>query len=280
MWVILAYALALGAAVAAAGLYPGKSRIFTVLIADLAATMVIYIFGRIFRNSSFYDPYWSLAPIAITGYWAATGLEKPGIGQLAMLAVIAFWGLRLTWHWARNWGGLGHEDWRYTKLREKSKKWFWLVELAGIDLMPTLVVFLGLLSVYPGLTSRRDLGLTDILAVLFTSAAVFIESAADAQLGKFIKTPHADGDVMSGGLWAYIRHPNYLGEIMFWWGLFMFGAVSGTGHWWMVAGPLTVTALFIFISVPMMDRHNFERRPGYRIQARKLPGLLPRFYKS
>ena len=143
MWVILAYALALGAAVAAAGLYPGKSRIFTVLIADLAATMVIYIFGRIFRNSSFYDPYWSLAPIAITGYWAATGLEKPGIGQLAMLAVIAFWGLRLTWHWARNWGGLGHEDWRYTELREKSKKWFWLVELAGIDLMPTLVVFLG-----------------------------------------------------------------------------------------------------------------------------------------
>jgi steroid 5-alpha reductase family enzyme len=279
-WVILAYVLALGAAVGAAGLYPGKSRIIAALAGDIAATAVIYVFGRIFRNSSFYDPFWSLAPIAISAYWAFTAGAKPGIEQFIILALVLLWGLRLTWHWARNWRGLGHEDWRYTELRRKSDGWFWLVELAGIDLMPTLVVFLGCLAVYPSLTSRHNFGVMDIIAIVFTCAAVFIESAADEQLEAFIKAPHAEGDVMSSGLWAYLRHPNYLGEIMFWWGLFLFGAVSGAGHWWMAAGPLTVTALFIFISTPMMDRRNFERRPGYRIQTRKLPALLPRFFKS
>ncbi len=279
-WVILAYSLALGAAVVGAWLYPGKSLILTALIADLTATMVIFLFSRIFHNSSFYDPYWSLTPIALTAYWGFAYGAKPGFGQIIIFALVVFWGLRLTWHWARNWRGLGDEDWRYTKLRGKTKGWFWLVELAGIDLMPTLVVFLGCLSLYSGLTSRHNFGLMDIIAVLFTSTAVFIESAADEQLEAFIKTPHAAGGIMSSGLWAYIRHPNYLGEIMFWWGLFLFGAVSGAGHWWMVAGPLTVTALFIFISIPMMDRHNFERRPGYRMQTQKLPALLPRFYKS
>ena len=271
-WIILAYALAFGAAAGAASLYAGKSHIAAAFAGDLAATAVVYVFGRIFRNSSFYDPYWSLAPLVIATYWTVTAVKKPGIGQFVILALIGLWGFRLTWHWARNWRGLGHEDWRYTELRRKSNGWYWLVELAGIDLMPTLVVFLGCFSVYPALTSHHDFGVTEVIAILFTSAAIVIESAADKQLSAFIKAPHTVSDIMKNGLWAYIRHPNYLGEIMFWWGLFLFGAVSGAGHWWMIAGPLTVTALFIFVSIPMMDRISsmFPRRPS--IPANFWPG--------
>jgi steroid 5-alpha reductase family enzyme len=277
--IVLAYALGFGAAAAVVRFDNGQPRVLSALAADVSATIVIYAFGRIFRNSSFYDPYWSVAPIAISLFWAFAPGLKAGIGQFVIIGLVALWGTRLTSHWAMNWRGLGHEDWRYTELRRKSGRWFWLVELTGIDLMPTLVVFLGCLSLYPALTSRHDFGPLDVAAFLVTVSAILIESSADWQLEDFIRKPHPEGAVMTGGLWAYSRHPNYLGEIMFWWGLFLFGAASGTGHLWAVAGPLAVTALFVFISVPMMDRHNLEKRPGYGMRTQKLPALLPRLNK-
>ncbi|GAJ06174.1 unnamed protein product, partial [marine sediment metagenome] len=63
---------------------------------------------------------------------------------------------------------------------------------------------------------------------------------------------------MSTGLWAYSRHPNYLGEVMFWWGLFLFALAADLSHWWVFVGPLAMTVLFIFVSIPMMDKRNLE----------------------
>jgi steroid 5-alpha reductase family enzyme len=82
---------------------------------------------------------------------------------------------------------------------------------------------------------------------------------------------------MESGLWTYSQHPNYLGEITFWWGLYLFALASGLSHWWTIIGPLTITALFVFISVPMMDRRMAKRHAGYLGQRKEVPALLPRF---
>jgi len=256
-----------------------KHPVLIAFTADIAATLTIYAWARVFRNASFYDPYWSIAPIAIAVFLVATAAE-PTVSSCRpwiVIALVALWGLRLTWNWARGWRGLKHEDWRYADMRKKHgpRKRFWIVELIGIELVPTLVVFLGCLSLYPILAnSTRSIWWPDGIAVLVASAAIFIETMADEQMIAFARTKQP-GQIMNRGLWKYSRHPNYFGEISFWWGLYFFGLAANASYWWTIAGPIAITMLFLFISIPMMDKRSKERRPEYAEHMKKISALVP-----
>lgn len=276
---ILAYVLALSVAVAVGYAVSDRHPIIVVLVADIAGTLVIYAFSRTFRNASFYDAYWSVAPMAIALYWTLGTASEGAVTarQVVVLALVLLWGLRLTYNWARQWQGLKHEDWRYADFRKRSKGWFWLVDLFGIELMPTIVVFLGCLSLYPALSAGgNSFGWLDGIAIVVTAGAIFIEAAADEQLRKFVRRKQ-QGQILASGLWAYSRHPNYFGEIAFWWGLFFFGLAADSGYWWTIVGPLVMTALFLFVSIPMMEKRHLERRPGYEDHRKKVSVLIPWF---
>jgi steroid 5-alpha reductase family enzyme len=141
--------------------------------------------------------------------------------------------------------------------------------------MPTLVVFAGLLSVWPALAGRHGFGVLDVLAAAVTLAAIAVEGLADAQLKRFAAQPGNRGRIADVGLWRWIRHPNYLGEIAFWWGLWLFALAAAPSWWWTVLGPLAMVTLFVFASIPLMDRRSLARRPGYADHIRKTPALLP-----
>ena len=274
----LAYVIALCVAVIIVYALGDRHPILIVFTADIAATLVIYAFARVFRNASFYDPYWSVAPLAIVLYYTlvASSGDVVLIRQVFVVTLVFIWGIRLTLNWARQWRGLGHEDWRYANFRSKSKGWFWIVELMGIEMMPTTIVFLGCLSLYPALaTGTNPFGVLDWIAIVVTAGAIILETTADEQLRKFVKANSKPGKIMSTGLWAYSRHPNYLGEIMLWWGLFLFALSADLSYWWVVVGPVAMTLLFIFISIPMMDKRSLERKPGYEEHMRKVPAMFP-----
>ena len=91
------------------------------------------------------------------------------------------------------------------------------------------------------------------LVTLVTAGAIILETTSDEQLRKFVKANPKPGKIMSTGLWAYSRHPNYLGEIMLWWGLFLFALSADLSYWWVVVGPIAMTLLFIFISIPILQ---------------------------
>ena len=279
----LAYVVALCVAVIIVYALGDRHPVLIVFTADIAATLVIYTFARMFRNASFYDAYWSVAPLVIALYYTlvASSGDVVFIRQVLVVTLVFIWGIRLTLNWARQWRGLGHEDWRYANFRSKSKGWFWIVELMGIEMMPTTIVFLGCLSLYPALaTGTNPFGVLDWIAIVVTAGAIILETTADEQLRKFVKANPRPGKIMSTGLWSYSRHPNYLGEIMLWWGLFLFAISADLSYWWVVVGPVAMTLLFIFISIPMMDKRNLERKPGYKEHMRKVPALFPWFPKK
>lgn len=279
----LAYVIALCVAILVGYALGDRHPIWIVFTADIAATLVIYTFARVFRNASFYDPYWSVAPLAIALYYilVVSSGDVVFIRQVLVVTLVFIWGIRLTLNWARQWRGLGHEDWRYANFRSKSKGWFWFVELTGIEMMPTIIVFLGCLSLYPALaTGTSPFGVLDWIAIVVTAGAIILETTSDEQLRKFVKANPKPGKIMSTGLWAYSRHPNYLGEIMLWWGLFLFALSADLSYWWVVVGPVAMTLLFIFISIPMMDKRNLERKPGYEEHMKKVPALFPWFPKK
>ncbi len=278
-----AYILAVCVAVLIGYAMGDRYPIWIVLTADIAATLVIYAFARMFRNASFYDAYWSIAPIAIALYYilGVSSGDAVFTRQVVVVTLVFIWGIRLTLNWARQWRGLGHEDWRYANFRIKSKGWFWLVELIGIEMMPTIIVFLGCLSFYPALsTGTSAFGVLDWVAIVVTAAAIIIETTADQQLRRFVMVKSQSRKIMSTGLWAYSRHPNYLGEIMFWWGLFIFALAADLSYWWVIVGPLAMTVLFVFVSIPMMDKRNLERRPGYEEHMRRVSAVIPWFSRK
>ena len=274
------YVIAAGVAVAVVYALGDGSPILIAGCADIAATFVIFGFSTVYRNSSLYDPYWSVAPVPIVLYWAfnpvVTGVN--GIRQVLAVSLVTIWAVRLTYNCLRRWEGLKHEDWRYSDFREKTGRFYWLVDLTGIHLFPTIQVFLGCLALYPALsvgTSR--LGVVDGIAVLITVGAIWCEATADKQLHNFLSGGRRPGEILNKGLWAYSRHPNYFGEIMFWWGLYLMGIAAEPSYWWTVIGPLSITLMFIFISIPMIDKRSLGRRPDYAGHMEKVSSCIPWF---
>jgi steroid 5-alpha reductase family enzyme len=277
--VTMAYAGAGLAAWTVAASTPGGHPLPRTFAADLAGTLVVFLVSTVAGNASLYDPYWSVAPAVIVPAWSLWRGDT-GARQLLVLTLVLIWAVRLTANWAMGWRGLGHEDWRYVRLREQRPGWlpFWVVNLIGIQLLPTLVVFAGLLPAWPATTVLdRPLGPLDVLAGVVTAGAILIEALADRQLRRFARDPANRGRILGSGLWRYSRHPNYLGEIGFWWGLWLFGLAAAPAWWWSVAGPLAMVLLFAFVSVPMMDRRSVARRPAYAEHMRDVPALLPHF---
>ena len=275
--VAFAYLVALAVALVVGRTAPLEHPVGLALAADVAATVVIFGFSVAYRNSSFYDPYWSLAPIPIALYWLSLANIYP-VRAFVVLGLVTLWGLRLTWNWLRGWQGLGHEDWRYTDLQRSSGRAYWLVSFSGIHMAPTLWVFAGCLSLYPSLAdARAPFGVPlDLLALVVTGGSIWLEARSDQQLKRYRESGPPAGEFLRSGLWAWSRHPNYLGEMGFWWGLYLFGLAANPDWWWAIVGPLSITLMFRFISLPMIETRMCERRPGYADYAARSSMLLPR----
>jgi len=278
--VTLAYGVALAAALGAAMLATPRHPIALVLLADLVATVVVFGFSRAFSNSSFYDPYWSVAPplIAVSFVLAAPAEMAVALRQALVLVLVFVWALRLTHNWARGWGGLRHEDWRYTDMRRWSGAFYWPVSFLAIHLFPTLVVFLGCLPLWPALaTGSRPFGALDVIATLAAAAGIALEHVADDALRRFRQSRPPPGALLDSGLWAWSRHPNYLGEILFWWGLALFGFAAAGPLWWIPLGALVISAMFLAASLPLIETRMAERRgAAWTSYCARVPRLLPR----
>lgn len=261
-------------------LYPflkGYHPLLTAFLLDVAATVFIFLVSLLFNNSSFYDPFWSVAPIPILVFWTigADPEQANSIRQVLILSLVVIWAVRLTGNCILRWTGFRDEDWRYAGFRSQFGKAYWFISFLGIHLFPTLVVFAGLLPLYPALTQAPGpINLWDVIAGIVTLHAIVLETAADEQLRRFIRTNTKSVDFLKTGLWKYSRHPNYLGEVGFWVGLFLFSFTAEKFHWWYASGPVVMILLFRFISVPMIEKRMLKRRKGYDTYMKRTSALL------
>jgi steroid 5-alpha reductase family enzyme len=286
--VTAAYVIAIGVAAGWLSWGPGTGRLWLdTLVADLLATVVIFGFSRAYRNSSFYDAYWSVIPPLLLLYWWSQA--EPHVDRLRcwlVAIVVMLWAIRLTANWVYAFPGLHHEDWRYPMFKERARRraregqeryWEFGVDLVAIHLIPTAQVFLGMLPVYVAVT-RPGSGLAWLGWVAFVVglAAVALELVADVQMHRFVRS-RREAEVMDRGLWSWSRHPNYFGEFGFWFALALFGiAAAPADAWWLVIGTVAMLAMFLGASIPMMETRSLERRPGYRDVVDRVPRFVPR----
>lgn len=245
-------------------------------LANVLATVVIFIGSSIYKNSSVYDPYWSVVPPIILMYW--NNLEYSNIISFKnniLLLVVLFWAVRLTLNWHYGWKGLQDEDWRYTELRKQHGKWFPLVNFFGIHLFPTLLVFIALIPCYYTISAYHiNIIPLYILGVLISIVGILFELYADIQSKKF-RALHTSDDFITTGLWKYSRHPNYFGEILFWFGLYVIMLSCDLSHWYYGIGFLLMFGLFYFISIPLMEKRNLSKRKNYHEYINAVSKLFP-----
>mgnify|MGYP001216980405 CR=1 FL=1 len=248
-----------------------------ILVWHITATLMIFLFSNIHKNSSIYDPFWHVAPIPIV-FHIANQSSLSNLELNLILSAFLFWALRLTYNWFLNWTNLDHEDFRYLDLKDNNKYIAFINDLFGIHLIPTLIVNVSLYPIYVALTSESLNNLVYVGFVLIVIAVV-IQYISDAQMRKFRKNKNNFGKTMKYGLWKYSRHPNYLGEVCFWFGIYIFALASELSSIWLLACPIVMLALFMFISCPMMDNRSLKRRSDYKEYMDKTPQLFMWFVK-
>ena len=277
--VLLIYLISIAITAFLYELIPVENSMWRILVLDVIATILVFSTSFIFRNSSIYDPYWSVIPMVIAGYLMYFFPEGNFIRQIMVFTIVFIWSNRLTANWARGWEGLHRQDWRYDDLERKHGKLYWLVSFGGIHMLPTVLVFLGCLPLWYAMESTQVVGWLDYIALLIGVMAIFFEWVGDEQLKIFKKTARSE-DFMKSGLWSLSRHPNYFGEISFWLSVFLFGySAAGNAAVWTVVGFLSMVILFVFISIPMMEERMIEKRPHYKEHQKDVPMLIPALSK-
>ena len=244
-----------------------------ILIWHLYATLFIYLGSVILNNSSLYDPFWSVAPVPIVIYLAVNSNNSITLDLLVLFPII-FWAGRLTRNWIISWRGFEHEDFRYIDLKNTNSINAEFRNFFGIHFFPTLIVNFCLYPLIFIFSNNAVVTPFLYLASLFTLISVVLETVADEQMREFRKNPLNKGKTMKYKLWKYSRHPNYLGEILFWYGIYLMGLSSGLMPIWTIICPTAMLALFVFASCPMMDERSLKNRSDYEDYMKKTSQLL------
>ncbi len=242
----------------------------SLLIADVAATIATFIFSVIFGNASVYDPYWSVQPPVILIAFAI-GSELTVFGVL-LLTVVSYWAIRLTANWAYTFANLNHQDWRYTMLKEKTGVFYPLINFVGIHMVPTLVVYGCILPTVWAVINGVTANLGSVFFLCLSLGAATMQGIADYEMHTFRK--NRTGAFIRNGLWKYSRHPNYLGEILMWWGVALSVICAAPNAWYLAIGALANTVLFFAVSIPMADGRQ-ARKEGFAEYKQQTRMLLP-----
>ncbi|EOL43241.1 DUF1295 domain-containing protein [Enterococcus caccae] len=235
---------------------------------------LLFFLAQYLHNNSIVDLAWGIGfvLVAITGYIAMP--EKTTVST-TVLILVTIWGLRLFFHLAKR--NIGKpEDYRYVNMRKrwgnhfaKLKAYLNVFVLQGVLL---LVVSLPILFV---MTSSVDLFYWwNGVGVIVWLLGFAYETIGDAQLTKFKKKGNNHGKLLTTGLWATTRHPNYFGEALSWWGIFLI-SLNDTRNVWGIIGPVTITLLLLFVSgVPLLEK-KYKDRPDFIAYANKTPKFVP-----
>ena len=247
---------------------------FALLIADLGATLIIWSLSQLLNNASVYDPYWSVQPPIIL-LLTLIFLGEPNLGSILLVLAVAFWGARLSVNWMITFDGLHQQDWRYDLLKQKSGRCFPLVNLLGIQVMPTLIVYACLLPGFFYLVRGGGMNFGTGIGLMLILGGALLEMVADYQMQEFRQLRSDRSELMRSGIWRHSRHPNYLGEIIVWWGVYLVMLSIFPGLWYLVIGALVNTGLFLFISIPLAENHLATYKAGYASYLQETRQLMP-----
>lgn len=234
-----------------------------------------YLLSLLARDASLVDIFWGLGFVLIAAVLLFDA-DNVSITQIVVALMVYIWGFRLTYHIARR--KLGKpEDFRYEAMRKKSGKSFWWQSYFKIFLSQGVLMMVIassiLVSAYAG-DEGNSLSWWQVAGVVVWGIGLIFEIVGDYQLTEFIKNRKKKTEIMTTGLWKYTRHPNYFGEVVQWWGIWL--VVIGLPYsLWAVTSPLLITYLILFVSgLPMLEK-KYSANKQFQVYAKKTSKFIP-----
>lgn len=196
--------------------------------------------------------------------------------QWVLSALVVAWGLRLSgflFFRILRWG----EDRRFDAHRKSFARLavFWTLQAMWVWVVSLPVTFANSPS-----ASDAPLGALDYVGWVFWVVGGLVEAMGDQQKFNFKQEAANRGRWCDAGVWKWTRHPNYFGEILLWWGIYLSALPSLTGAMHCAAiGPIFTTTLLLFLSgIPLLEKSADERYgsvPGYADYKATTSPLLP-----
>jgi steroid 5-alpha reductase family enzyme len=237
----------------------------TLGVAVLAMALTVVAARRAGR-ASVVDTTWGVALTAVAVVAAALG-DGDLTRRWLVVALVAAWGLRLSWHMHRRNAGAG-EDPRYAAmLREGGAlRRVWLPQGAAVWLVS--------LPVQANAVAYDQMTVVGWTGVAVWGVGVFFEAVGDAQLAAYKRDPDR-GPVLDRGLWRWTRHPNYFGDAAVWWGIWLVAAWPWPGLLTAVS-PVAMTYFLVFATGARLLEQTMMQRPGYPEYAARTSMFVPR----
>jgi len=242
-------------------------------VAVFAYMAVIFVLALFKKDNSIVDIAWGLGFILVA--LLTFFLEKEfAVRHILVTVLVLIWGTRLAVHvFIRN-KGRG-EDFRYAQWRREWGKWFLLRSFFQIFMLQG---FLLLIIAYPLIltnhSSKEGISYLDLVGVVLWITGFFFEAVGDFQLSRFKRDPGNRGKIMKSGMWKYTRHPNYFGEAVMWWGVFLI-ALSVRLGWTAIISPFLITFLLLRVSGVTMLEKKYAGNAEFEEYAKKTSAFFP-----
>ena len=246
--------------------------IMEVVVINIYMTVWFFI-AQVRRRNDIADIAWGPGFI-VTAISAMIFSNSTTPRGFLVLFLVVLWGMRLACHiFLRNRGK--SEDARYRKWRQQWGKQAVIRALFQIFILQGLLIIIISLPITIIISSEKDpLGILDLLGIVIWFTGFAFESVGDYQLLKYKKNPENKGKIMTQGLWRYTRHPNYFGEIVLWWGIYII-ALSDPQGWAAILGPVTITYLILKVSgIPLLEE-KYKDNPEFQTYKRRTSAFFP-----
>lgn len=245
-----------------------------VALALLVYFVLWFIISKIKGKYSLVDIAWGggFVVVAWTGFLTTFSVTMQ---SLTILILVTLWGVRLFWHLARrNWNK--PEDYRYVNMRKR-----WGTTLVNLKAFLNVFVLQGVLLFIIALPITHTFANESAEFIWWQIAGIVIwiigfvfEVGGDLQLENFKKNPANKGKLLTTGFWSVTRHPNYFGEALSWWGVFLVAFTQITDLW-LITSPVVITLLLLFVSgVPLLEK-KYQDREDFQNYAKKTSKFFP-----
>ncbi|WP_442508444.1 DUF1295 domain-containing protein [Novipirellula sp. SH528] len=235
------------------------------------AMLLLWSISLRLRDASIVDIFWGVGFVLVA--WVTFVVTETDWRSTLLAILTTIWGLRLAIYLAwRNHGK--DEDARYQAMREHRGDSFWWISFFTVFGLQGVVMWLVSLPVQIGQTVASPMNGLNYLGIAVWVIGFFFETVGDLQLARFKATKDESDKVMDQGLWRYTRHPNYFGNALIWWGLFLVAVTPST--LWLAISPIAMTFLLLKVSgVALLERSLADRSQEYRDYIQRTSAFIP-----
>jgi steroid 5-alpha reductase family enzyme len=242
-------------------------QLFAALIAYITLWYVVALW---LKRNDVADIAWGLGFVLLA--WLSFPAVTWSGKSLLVTSMVTLWGVRLSIYLLLRVKS-SPEDFRYHTWR-KQWKFVALRSYLQVFLLQACLLFIIALPVIHINKALPEFYPADVAGVLLWAVGFALQLLSDAQLRKFKSNPLNRGKLLTTGVWGISRHPNYLGEALMWWGIYVLAATAGNA-WWLIVSPVLITFLLRYVSgVPLLEK-KYEGRPDFEEYKAKTSIFFP-----